>query len=282
MWPAPEITSIVSISMKLGYIPLALIFFLSLAVQAAQIPVPLENSLVQLRSGPPNPLPTQIHLLVWNVHKGSSGNDWAKDLNTLSQDKHLILLEEGVQDSWMPSILNGLMNFGWMMARSFFMKTDHNATGVITGASSEPLTSLALQSPDTEPLLHTPKTSLFTYYLLQDQSTLLVVNIHGINFRLLSSFKRHIDQVTHVLGQWPGKIIFAGDFNSWSAGRTDYLRTQTKNLGLREIRWALDPRVLQLDHIFYRGCRLERAVLHNMTESSDHFPLSAQFDCRSI
>jgi endonuclease/exonuclease/phosphatase (EEP) superfamily protein YafD len=47
-------------------------------------------------------------------------------------------------------------------------------------------------------------------------------------------------------------MIWAGDFNTWSRGRMEFLMNIAEKLGLEKIDFSYDPRFLKLDHILYR------------------------------
>jgi endonuclease/exonuclease/phosphatase (EEP) superfamily protein YafD len=246
----------------------------------ADFVVPPDTSvLTSISTGAATPLPNHLNLISWNIHKASDGEAWQADFEKLASGQHIAAIQEGVEDPIVLDTLRSLASFGWLMARSFFMETDHRGTGVITGATQEAVSSLFLRSPDTEPVINTPKVALLTTYQMQDGSRLLVVNIHAINFTAFAPFQRQMDQVAGIIRGWQGRVIWVGDFNTWSSTRQDYLKKVTAAVGLKEVVFGNDPRKMVLDHIFLRGCSQLGAEVHSEIPTSDHFPLTTGLLC---
>lgn len=270
-----------------------LIFICSLYGAAAALAIPTPYDPTQYRVVPDSevveqlnpsgqvPMSSNLNILVWNVHKATGLEQWRMDLNQLAQGRSLALIQEGMQDDYMPKALSSVPSFGWTMGKTFYMNIDRNATGVITGAVQDPVSSRFLRSRDLEPLIKTPKITLLTAYEMEDHSQILVANIHAINFQKPEPFYRQIDDLIAVMKNWNGKIIFAGDFNTWIPVRTQYLIDQAKSIGLQHLTFAVDPRPQQkvLDHIFVRGCQVVDAKVHTEITSSDHSPLTADLNC---
>lgn len=226
-------------------------------------------------------IPMQFDVLDWNVKKGDQKEVWLADLRKLSVDTSFVLLQEGLQDDFMPKALASLPELGWLMAKTFYMNIDHDATGVITGSVREPASSHFLRSRDLEPLIKTPKISLQTTYQLENGSPLMVINIHAINFQSPQPFYNQIDDIINYARQWKGKILFAGDFNTWIPIRLDYLIQKAKTIGLEHLEFAVDnrPSHKKLDHVLIRGCVATQAQILDQITSSDHPPLKLRLDC---
>jgi endonuclease/exonuclease/phosphatase (EEP) superfamily protein YafD len=81
-----------------------------------------------------------------------------------------------------------------------------------------------------------------------------------------------------ALARHDGPIVFAGDLNTWTAGRDEAVRETAAALGLTEIRFDEDKRRLflgkQLDHVFVRGLVTTAAGAIEVV-SSDHNPVRA-------
>ncbi|MGZ5280424.1 MAG: endonuclease/exonuclease/phosphatase family protein [Pseudobdellovibrionaceae bacterium] len=243
--------------------------------------VPDADVIEQLNSSAKMPLKMDVNVLVWNVKKATGKESWRKDLNALARDKSFVLLQEGLQDDYMPKALSTVPGFGWTMAKGYYMEMDHNATGVINGSIQDPNSSYFLRSPDLEPVINMPKMIILTTHVLEDNSQIMIANIHGINFQTPEPFYRQIDQLIAFLSNWKGKIVLAGDFNTWIPVRTQYLIDKAASIGLEHIKFAKDPRPVHkvLDHIFIRGCKVVDAKLHMNIKSSDHPPLTADLAC---
>ncbi len=267
--------------LKFAFLPTLLLAFSlpSLAgLRPTYVIVPEEQVLAELSPAPENHLSSEIAILVWNTHKGEAGNAWAEDLRKLADGKQLVLLQEGMNDSFMPKVLESISQMGWLMAQNFYLQNSQNSTGIITGHMQNPSSAQFQRTKDLEPLVETPKLILITTYVMESGEPLLVANIHGINFTGLAPFIRQIDEIIARIKHWQGKVIFAGDFNTWSKERTNYLISRTKEVGLNEVP-IHRAKGLVLDHIFVRGCSILQAQAHDEINSSDHKPLTANLDC---
>ncbi len=219
-------------------------------------------------------LPAQFRLAVWNVYKGGySHSNQGLELAALLQEAHIALIQEAIGD---PSFIRPLMaanaGFRWTLAHAFY-RISGDPTGVATGSNTFPLWSEVQLSPVTEPIVKTPKSILITKYFLESSSEpLLVINVHGINFVSISSYRKHVDQMVEAAGNHQGPVILAGDFNTWSSARMEYLLERTAQLGLSRIPIEVSSS-RQLDHVFTRGLQPLAAQEISWFTSSDHWPL---------
>ncbi len=135
---------------------------------------------------------------------------------------------------------------------------------------------------DHEPWLRTPKATSITEFAINDSAeTLVVVNIHAVNFSLgLDAFRQQIMRVEDVLAGHIGPIIFSGDFNTWSDDRDVIVQQVVDSLGMTELVFEQDKRTRffgqHLDHIYIRGLRSVKSSTLQV-ESSDHNPMFATF-----
>lgn len=79
-----------------------------------------------------------------------------------------------------------------------------------------------------------------------------------------------------------GKMIVAGDFNTWNKKRMSKLHELRENLGLEMVPFKQGDHVKSfmgkhLDFIFYRGVELIEHSVDKEKGLSDHNPLFAQF-----
>ena len=121
-----------------------------------------------------------------------------------------------------------------------------------------------------------------TTYPLANTS-LLVVNVHAVNFVTVSKFARQVEQIVKPVAAHDGPCIVAGDFNTWNEGRWQYLSESMHGAGLARVpaqsrRWRHFNRAL--DHVFYRSLHLMNARTLPHVKSSDHVPLWAEFGVR--
>jgi endonuclease/exonuclease/phosphatase (EEP) superfamily protein YafD len=134
-----------------------------------------------------------------------------------------------------------------------------------------------------EPLLLLPKSTLISRYRLKGSvDTLLVGNIHAVNFTLgTEAFRSQLDRLASVLDEHDGPVIVAGDFNNWSQSRSDVLQEALIETGLlRKVAFdGKSPRTVlghTVDHVYYRGLTVVAGRVFE-TDTSDHDPIWVQF-----
>jgi endonuclease/exonuclease/phosphatase (EEP) superfamily protein YafD len=213
-------------------------------------------------------------LVNWNIQKG--GNPaWVYDLRSLDSDPDLLILQEAVAGT--PASVGQVSDYFHSFAEGF--SVGEWETGVMTTSTAEPLTECRLEA--IEPWLGTRKATLVTEYALTDSDeTLLVVNIHGINFTLgLSALQEQLRQVHAIIEQHTGPVLVAGDFNTWSGRRAAMLQRLVDNLDLVALEYDVDHRTRFfgqiLDHIYVRGLETVHASTLEVG-SSDHNPMIAE------
>jgi endonuclease/exonuclease/phosphatase (EEP) superfamily protein YafD len=155
-------------------------------------------------------LPATFDVLVWNVEKGKEAN-YGRDMKKLGQGKHLILLQEFVTS---PVILEAL-KLPYELATSFIYSNKERA-GAATGAVAVPVKIDFQITEDTEPLVGTPKPTIFTTYAIGEggKKQLLVVNLHGINRAGFEPFQKQLRAIAGVVKDFEGPVIWGGDFNT--------------------------------------------------------------------
>lgn len=215
-----------------------------------------------------------IRLLVWNVHKGRD-DEWSGDFRTLASDSDLVLLQEAHLHEEFTGLLASSER--WDLAEAWWWRGA--PTGVLTASAVAPLSVRALHHR--EPLLRTGKTALVTEYRIAGSDlTLLVANIHAINFTVdTRAFRAQLAAVAALLAGHEGPVILSGDLNTWREERRQILHDIAGWLSLHEVMFA-GPRKqfgkFPLDHVFYRGLELLANDVPPVA-SSDHNPLLATF-----
>ena len=122
---------------------------------------------------------TGFTLVSWNIFKGNK-KGWMQDLLLLSHSSDLILLQEAYLTQTLSQFLE-TTGHDWEMISAFRYQGIH--AGVMTMGHIPPQATCAQRVY--EPLVLLPKSSLVTYYPIKNtQQTLLVANIHAINFTL--------------------------------------------------------------------------------------------------
>jgi endonuclease/exonuclease/phosphatase (EEP) superfamily protein YafD len=215
---------------------------------------------------------SNIRLLNWNVQKNNRSN-WRRDFAQFSSERNLVLVQEASlrEDSIASMDSSRFWSFAAGYSRSGAI------SGVLTMSTARPMAQCSFVSY--EPVLRTPKaTSITQYGLTSTDETLIVVNIHAINFSLgLGAFQNQFDQVREVLEAHSGPIILSGDFNTWRKKRIEFIDALTLELGLSALQFPEDHRVTRLgrylDHIYVRGLSpLESKTA--VVDSSDHNPMT--------
>lgn len=224
--------------------------------------------------------PKSIKLLIWNLYKGQR-ESFESNFIELVKSKDILILQEMLLDSKMTTLFTKLSDFYLVGATSFM--NNGVRTGVLTAAQSRVHDSKYLRSNFNEPLSKTPKISLLNFYAIRGSKLqLLVVNTHAINFVVISEYENQIQDLYMKVKDYAGPIIFAGDFNTWSLGRMEVLKSYTNKLNLKEVYFAKDDRArilgYPLDHVFYSsGIQLVKATVRGDLDGSDHKALEVEF-----
>lgn len=232
------------------------------AAEPAAIPLDESNALD----------PDAIHLLNWNIRKGTM-KDWKVDLAALAENKELVLIQEASDQM---SLEDPFKDRGyWSFTPGF--RTRQGYTGVATFSRVHPLYECHLTVQ--EPWLRTPKTINVTSYAMKDTaSTLLVVNLHMINFSIgMTDFREQLALVANQLSLHQGPVIVAGDFNTWRAARRRAVNDVLVGAGLQPINFLDDQRTRffgsELDHAYARGLVQYESATRAL-HSSDHNPMT--------
>ena len=229
----------------------------------------------------PRGVPLEVD--VWNTFKGRREQYYAF-LSEHTADADLILLQEFRHDPVLEAshreIFTG-RDAG--MAVSFYTQPNQESpTGVCTVSSVRSAKTLFLLSRYLEPVTRTPKMAMCTYYPIgrpdcPPEQALLVLNSHGINFRLRRPFLDQMLQFEEQLRHHQGPIILVGDFNTWEKGRVRILEAVTRSIGLAHIPFPDGIKTVrghQLDRVYVRGAdAVHQRVIVNRG-ASDHSMLS--------
>lgn len=211
----------------------------------------------------------------WNIQKGKHEN-WAGDLQQLNAGADLLILQEAPRenDAWDDFTPAHYVSF----AEGFGIK--QSVTGVLTMSSVAPLSECKFVA--FEPWFGTRKATLVTEYALTDSAeTLLVVNIHSINFSFgVKHMHKQLRQAATVIEHHDGPVLLSGDFNTWRRRRAEVVETIVERLGLVPLQYEVDHRKRwfgrALDHIYVRGLRTLHATSMEL-DSSDHNPMAVHF-----
>ena len=168
-----------------------------------------------------------IEVVNWNIQKGRN-TEWVGDLAAQNMGPDLLILQEASRKTvvWQDLVPHHHSSF----AEGF--GPDWSPSGVMTVSAAAPLTECELVAH--EPWFGTRKATLITEYALSGtEQTLLVVNIHGINFALgISDLENQFAQARAVIEEHTGPVVFSGDFNTWRRQRAEALEQMLGSLGL--------------------------------------------------
>jgi endonuclease/exonuclease/phosphatase (EEP) superfamily protein YafD len=217
-----------------------------------------------------------IRVVNWNIQK--EGNpDWVADLSSIADKPDLMIFQEAKlqADTWTTV---GADHFRSFAAGYRTPGRSGSVTGVLTLSAAEPMTSCNLVS--FEPWLRSPKATMITEYGLTDSDqSLVVVNIHAINFTFGNSdFREQVRRALSVIDSHEGPVLLSGDFNTWHWRQSKILHEMASEHGLAGLDYDADHRKRvfgqPLDHIYVRGLRVVDATSFSVN-SSDHNPMSA-------
>jgi endonuclease/exonuclease/phosphatase (EEP) superfamily protein YafD len=217
-----------------------------------------------------------FELLTWNILKERK-DGWEKEFDRLYGGVDLFMIQEAcLTDSLKGVFRNEALN--WVFAPAFTYRGDY--VGVLTASNtfSEPICMERFP----EPLIHLPKSLLITRYPLSvPGKTLLVVNVHSINFALgIESFSDHWAKLEDYLSVVDGPVIMAGDFNTWSRKRLAVVQETAHRLSMEPVTFDGGGRSTffgkVVDHVYYRGLTPIYAEVYQVT-TSDHNPMLVSF-----
>ena len=214
---------------------------------------------------------SRFHLITWNVHKGQD-KGWQEDLARLSNQADFVLLQEATQHQ-------NLSVFSTALFVSSFSFKDL-LSGVKTFTKTQP--EWYCGGGVAEPLIQIPKVVSMMSFPLEKGDSLLLINVHLINFEWgISAYQAQLEQIFSFVENHQGPIIMSGDFNAWNERRLNLVNNMMQKYGLNAVTLSQDERVrflgYPLDYIFTRGVKVVSAKSEVVT-SSDHNPLLVEFE----
>ena len=214
---------------------------------------------------------SRFHLITWNVHKGQD-TGWQEDLERLSKQADFVLLQEATQHQ-------NLSTFSTALFVSSF-SFNELLSGVKTFTQTQP--EWYCGRGVAEPIIQIPKVASVMNLPLEKGNSLLLINVHLINFEWgISAYQAQLEQLFSFVENHQGPIIMAGDFNAWNEDRLNFVNNLIQKYGLDSVALSQDERVrflgYPLDYIFTRGVKVVRATSEVVT-SSDHNPLLMEFE----
>lgn len=212
-------------------------------------------------------------LLSWNTHKQRE-RGFEAELRRLAAGVELIALQEVVDPPGPWLALDGGRD--WSLVVAFELGRDRVATGVATASTVEPVAEQGLHTPGTEPLTRTPKSMLVSEFALAGGGQRLVlVNLHGINFRPARALAAQLGELDARLDDHHGPLLVVGDFNTWSRARREVVAAFVARHRLAS---AFAPgQGPRLDAVYLRGLELIEAEIVD-ARSSDHDALRVSLE----
>ena len=214
---------------------------------------------------------SRFHLITWNVHKGQD-KGWQEDLERISKQADFVLLQEATQHQ-------NLSTFSTALFVSSF-SFNELLSGVKTFTQTQP--EWYCGGGVAEPIIQIPKVASVMNLPLEKGNSLLLINVHLINFEWgISAYQAQLEQLFSFVENHQGPIIMAGDFNAWNEDRLNFVNNLIQKYGLDSVALSQDERVrflgYPLDYIFTRGVKVVSATSEVVT-SSDHNPLLMEFE----
>lgn len=214
---------------------------------------------------------SHFRLVNWNVHKGQD-KGWQEDLARLSKQADFVLLQEATQHQ-------NLSTFSTALFVSSFSFKDL-LSGVKTFTKTQP--EWYCGGGVAEPLIQIPKVASVMSFSLEKDASLLLINVHLINFEWgISAYQTQLEQLFSFVENHQGPIIMSGDFNAWNEHRLNFVNNLMQKYGLDAVTLSQDERLrflgYPLDYIFTRGIKVVSATSEVVT-SSDHNPLLVEFE----
>ena len=246
------------------------------------LPWHIESAKTLIKTTQENRLPSKkIKVINWNVHKENHKYQWLGDFKEILNHYQLdIILFQEYKKISKRSILSKDERYGYCFLANIMLH--ENEFGLMNASKANIIHHKALISNTVEPIIKTPKSILLTEYKMLDCRDLTVINVHLVNFVKLRSFKSELNRLEELASVSTNPLILAGDFNTWSARRMEWLLKVCDNLGLKRVRFDIPKKKLkllrELDHIFYRDLTLINSTLLLDIKSSDHSPQIATFN----
>lgn len=222
----------------------------------------------------------KLRVGVWNIYKQQK-RGWQQDLSEMARRSELLLLQEAKLNAGFNQYLVDA-SLHLVMAKAFSLLK--SPVGVMNLAKEQARDACAFHA--VEPWIRFAKSTLISRYPLSNGQTLLVVNLHGINFDWqLKSYQDQWQQIVKKINLHQGPVILGGDFNTWRGERMAYIERLAHMLKLKEAIYEQDNRHrvfgFPLDHLYYRGLSLVAAESFN-SKASDHNPIWAEFRLKPL
>ncbi|WP_044470840.1 endonuclease/exonuclease/phosphatase family protein [Mannheimia massilioguelmaensis] len=213
----------------------------------------------------------KFKLLVWNVHKGEDAG-WKNVIQNYADVADFFFLQEVSTKQNLAQILYDKFPISLYVSAFSYL---NNESGV--NILSKKMPNIVCAKSEKEPWIIIPKVGSAMLFPLINGESLLLVNLHLVNFELQpTNYRAQLENIMQLVSKHKGPIILAGDFNTWNQGRLDLLNKLSYQHGLQEVDYEKDVRLRfmgnPLDHVFVRGVKVLQSTSFETT-SSDHNPI---------
>lgn len=230
----------------------------------------------------------RLQLLNWNIQKKNYHSSWTKDFETIvdRDQPDVILLQECKFKHGLEEFLN-MEGYGFVFAPNFVDRLKNMHSGVLSASFVKHKSVTAVHSHPHEPFIRVPKIFLQTEYDLKGrEDTLLILNIHAINFVGVWKFFSQLQQLEFAIINHKGPVILSGDFNTWNKRRVNILLSMVERAGMKQVDFHEQEKKKikkflfrhTLDHIFFRDMTVAGESYVMEYKSSDHNPMMVEFD----
>lgn len=243
-------------------------------------PVPIEKAHIILGEATEPCLKTEsLKVVVWNIRKAIM-KGFEKEFKKFGENKDIFLIQEAYLTKNFEDARKHFSQNRWDMAASFENTVDHAQSGTMIGSKVAPDQVKVTHSVDIEPIVETPKATIFAKYPIQGAAeNLLVISVHAINIVKTQAFINQMEQIKTEILAHHGPVLLAGDFNTHNLARLNYLLQMVELLGLTQANWTNGNLRMTapltknyLDHAFVRGIKIDNARAETAV-ASDHGPL---------
>jgi endonuclease/exonuclease/phosphatase (EEP) superfamily protein YafD len=221
----------------------------------------------------------EFTILCWNVAKLTLNASYKKFTDLLIEefDFDILLLQE-VKKSLSHEL--ELHDYSYVLSPN--IETKKHIFGVLSAFRASCESEISLLTKKQELKYTTHKISLITHHKLSNGKTLLVVNLHAINFVHNRDFKYELEYIYLAIKSHKEAMIVAGDFNTWNLKRVHYLQEFADSLSLKRVGFSDESNIKKifansLDYIFYRDLNLIYSEVIESKKISDHNPIIAKF-----
>lgn len=211
----------------------------------------------------------KLKVLVWNIYKGKKA-DFKKEFLQQVKNCDIFLLQEIVTSDEILEVLKTDQNISWIIGSSFEYNHNKIKTGVAIGSRIPIEAPQLVRGSENELLIWTPKVSLIAE---NKELDLMIISTHFVNFTTTARFKSFLEELLEKIAHFKGKILLAGDFNTWNFKRWHQLLNGLEANGIKHYAFERDGRLLKLDHLFFKGIQVHSAQILHQTQGSDHYPM---------